>query len=211
MDLARHSINILGIYFSDTLDWGTHVDSIINKANSLLYAFRYLNSKLSRKQFRSLISAHYISKLTYASQVWSGSLTNRLKNRLDSSFFKILRLLCRDFEARKSRLLLLEKSSMQSLRTIFFCRDAKLLHTLCHDLRPEPLAERLLSQCHFLTRLGNRPHFFDYSAKKIGRNSFINRAKYISEMIPFEWPDMSSPLFSIKIKATTPPMLPSKR
>ncbi len=36
-------------------------------------------------------------------------------------------------------------------------------------------------------RQGNRLLFFDSSSKRIGRHSFINRARYISELIPFEW------------------------
>jgi hypothetical protein len=174
----------------------------------MLYAFRYLNSKLSRLQFKSIICALYVSKLTYASQVWSGVLSSRLRNRLDSSYYKVLRLLCRDYKARISRTTLLDKSGMFSLRSMFVCRDAKLLHTLCYNLRPEPLAERLLSQCHFLTRLGNRPHFFNYSARKVSRNSFINRAKYISELIPFDWIDVRPEVFSTKIKSSVPPTLP---
>ncbi len=49
------------------------IDSALSKANSMLYAFRYLNSKLSRSQFKTLINAHFLSKLTYASQVWYGT------------------------------------------------------------------------------------------------------------------------------------------
>ncbi len=29
--------------------------------------------------------------------------------------------------------------------------------------------------------------FNDYSRKKIGRTGFVNRAKYIAELLPFEW------------------------
>ena len=149
------TLKILGIHFSATLDWVTHIDIAINRANSLLYAFRYLNSKLTRKQFKTLINAHFLSKLTYASQVWSGVLSCKLRNRLESCYFKMLRLLCRDYKGRESRSTLLAKSGMVSLRSIFISRDARLLHTFCYNLRPEPIAERLLSQCHFLTRLGN--------------------------------------------------------
>jgi hypothetical protein len=174
----------------------------------LLYAFRYLNSKLTRKQFKTLINAHFLSKLTYASQVWSGVLSCKLRNRLESCYFKILRLLCRDYKGRESRSTLLAKSGMASLRSIFISRNARLLHTFCYNLLPEPIAECLLSQCHFLTRLGNRPHFFDYSNKKIGRNSFINRAKHISELIPFEWSHLNPHSFNCKIKSIIPLILP---
>jgi hypothetical protein len=42
-----------------------------SKANSLLYAFQYLNSKLSRSQFKRLVNANFLSKLVSASQVWN--------------------------------------------------------------------------------------------------------------------------------------------
>ncbi len=64
---------------------------------------------------------------------------------------------------------LLEKTAVTSLGPIFVCKDVKLLHTFCFNLRPEPITERLLSQCHFLTRLGNRPHFFIKARKRLDR------------------------------------------
>ena len=60
------NLKILGVWFSSCLDWNTHVDTAIKKANSMIYALRYLNSKLTRSQFTSLIHAHFLSKLTYA-------------------------------------------------------------------------------------------------------------------------------------------------
>jgi hypothetical protein len=112
------------------------------------------------------------------------------------------RLLCRDFKGRKGRdQLLLDSGST------FVIRDAKLLHTFCSTLTPEPIIERLLSQCHFIARRGNRLFFHDYSTKKISRNSFINRSKYISELIPFEWTNLNCPAFNAKIKSITPPSL----
>ena len=117
---------------------------------------------------------------------------------------KVVRLLCRDFKGLINRQELIDKSGMLSLRSIFLARDAKLLHKLCTKLFPDPLVERLMSQCHILSRRENRLYFYDYSHKKIGRSSFTNRSKYIAELIPFEWIHLNEQLFNTKIKNSLP-------
>jgi hypothetical protein len=195
------TLKILGVLFSHTLDWTSHVNSAMRKANSMIYALRYLNPKLSRDHFRALIHSHFLSYLMYASQTWSGSISLKLKSRLDSCYFKVLRLLCWDFKGKKSRSALLAQSNMISLRAMFYQRDALLIHKLCTTLITDPIVGQLISQCYFTSRLGNRLLFFDYSSKRIGRQSFINRAKLISELIPFEWTHLSAPAFKSKIKS----------
>ena len=201
------NLKILGLHFSCWLDWNFHIDKAIKKANSMIYAFRYLNSSISRSKFIALIHAHFLSKLTYACQVWSGSLTTNLKKRLESCYFKVIWLLCRDFRGKMSRDKLLSESGLKSLRSLFVMRDSKLLHKLCTTLRPEPLIECLLSQCHFQSRQENRLHFYDYGTKKIGRASYINSSKFIAELIPFEWLILSDASFHKKISSILPPNL----
>ena len=198
------NLKILGINFSSNLDWVSHVNSAINKANSMIYALRYLNARISRERLTSIIQAHFISKLTYASQVWSGSLSSCLKKKLESCYFKILRLLCRDNKGKMHRNDLIAASGLKSLRSLLVARDARLLHTLCTTLHPEPLVERLLSQCFYHSRNENKLFFYDYSLRKVGRASFINRAKYIAELIPFEWTHLSVPSFRNALKSILP-------
>jgi hypothetical protein len=91
------TLKIVGVHFSHVMDRIFHANTAIKRANSVLYVLRYLNSKLSRDCFKTLIFAHFINKLTYASLVWSGSIPLKLKRRLDSCHFKVLSLLCRVF------------------------------------------------------------------------------------------------------------------
>ncbi len=76
----------------------------------------------------------------------------------------------------------------------------------CTTLKPDPIIERLISQCYFTSRQGNRLLFFDSAFRKIGRHSFIDQAKLISELIPFEWSHLSPPAFKSKIKAISQPI-----
>jgi hypothetical protein len=71
---------------------------------------------------------------------------------------------------------------MRTLRSMFVERNAKLLHKICTALKPEPVVERLVSECYVKSRLENRLIFYDYSDKKVSRTRFINRAKYIAKL-----------------------------
>ena len=56
-----------------------------------------------------------------------------------------------------------------------------LVNMISPSLFSDPITECLMSQCHVLSGRKNRLFFYDYSIKRIGRSSFINRAKYIAE------------------------------
>ena len=119
-------------------------------------------------QSRTLIHSHFLSRLTYACQVWSGSIGSNIKKRIESCYFKVIRLLCWDFKARKGRDQLLIDSGVISLRSTFIIRDAKLLHTSCTTMTSEPIFKHLLSQCHFIAaRCGNRLFFIITVPKRL--------------------------------------------
>ncbi len=77
------------------------------------------------------------------------------------------------FKGKVSRDTLLCKSGMMSLRSLFLARYIKLLHKLSTELRSEPLNERLMSQSYVQSTCDHRLYFYDYSARKVGRASFI--------------------------------------
>jgi len=182
------------------LDWTPHVSKMIQSVSSLTYAFRILNKNLNRCQFKQIIHSFFISRMSYGCQIWSGNLTKTCKNRIDSCFFRMLRLLNYDFKGRESRQNLVENSNMRSPRSLFIIRDMQLLHKLCTKLATEPLISKLISRAHYNERRPNRLLFFDHSQRKIGRNNFINRARYVAELIPCEWTHMNEISFNRMIK-----------
>ncbi len=90
---------------------------------------------------------------------------------------------------------LLVDSRMRSYRSLFVLTDVKLLHRLWTSLNPEPIIERPLSQCYTQSRQDSKLYFYDCSTRKSIRASFINRAKYIAELKPFEWLQLSDNSF----------------
>ena len=61
---SKSKMKILGIEFKYDLSWDDHIIRTLAKTNSLSYALRFLNSKLSRDWFRKLIHAHVLSRLS---------------------------------------------------------------------------------------------------------------------------------------------------
>jgi len=201
------NLKILGILFDETLDWNPQVEKIIKSCNSLNYALRSLNKYLSRSQFRRIIHAFFISRITYGCQIWSGCLSYSAKKRLESCFYKALRMQVRDFRGELSRITLVNMSGIMSLRSIFILRDTCLLHRLCTSGLCDSLGSLLMAQCHFSVRKPNSLYFFDYSKRKVAKNSFINRAKFIAELIPFEWSHLGQKTFISLMKRMVPKFL----
>ena len=97
-----------------------------------------------------------------------------------------------------------EVAGLRSLTSLFAVADCSLLYKLCVGMGVEPLCERLMAQCHTSNRNPNKLFFFDYSRLWVGRSSFVNRAKLIAELIPFDWLNLSPLAFKNKIKQRFP-------
>ncbi len=167
-------------------------------------SLRYINRHLSRAQFKNVVYAHYISRLTYGSIIWNNLITLKEKTKLGVNLNRVLRLLCRDFAGALSNSDLIKRSSVPLIASLCSVADCTMLHKLCTELSVEPLGVRLLSQCSTSQRFPKKLRFYDYSCTKLGKNSFVNRAKQICEKIPFDWADLSAPIFKSKIRAALP-------
>lgn len=201
------AIKILGVMFDRQLKWNIHASKVVKKCSSMSYSLRLLNNILPRKLHRQVIFSHFISHLMYASPIWASCLTQRDSNKLSSSLNKVLRLHCFDFQKTKSNQTICDESNIRSFRSMRILYDAKMLYKLVTQCDNVGLTSRLTSQSVFLLRFPGRISLVDMSRKRVGRNSFVNRASSICESIPFDWHDMSQPLFDTTMKRRTPACL----
>jgi len=144
-------------------------------------------------------NSHIISLFAYCMPVWGGNLGTVDKRRLNSLLFRVIRMHCRDFSRILSNKELCQRSKIQSLTSIRIQSDALMLFKLTTQPTNLDLTLRLVQQCTFSCRYPEKISFFDYSSKKIGKMSFVNRAKMICELIPFQWLDMSLHQFKSKL------------
>jgi len=198
------SMKILGVLFDRQLNWNAHVAKVIRTCSSVSYSLRVLNNILPRKIHKEVIFSHFISHLTYASPIWGGTISYRNKGKLSSCLNKALRLHCYDFKRELSNEELYAKTGIRSFKSMISINDKKMLFKLVTQPTSLYLTGRLTSQTVLFLRFPGKIGFTDLSRKRIGRNSFINRAKKICESIPFEWTDCSINTFSQRIKKTTP-------
>jgi len=82
--------------------------------------------------------------------------------------------------------------------------DALMMVDVTTSPTNHDLTVRLIQHCTFSSRFPNKILFFDYSFKKVGHSSFVNRAKFVSKLIPFEWIDTAPIDFKRLMTASTP-------
>jgi len=205
---SKDNITVLGVTFEKSLRWSTHVSNVIKKANSTTYSLRMLNLILPRSLHRQVIHSHFLSHLTYASPVWAGCLKVAEIRRMNALVFKVLRQHCFDYTRNLSNRELCVKSNIRSFTSLRIINDTIMLHGLCRNPTNLDLTIRLIQQSFSLPRYPDKLYFFDASQKRIGRSSFVNRSKQISELIPFAWPDIDVNVFKARIKSTVPLYMP---
>ena len=90
------SFKLLGLLISDDLSWNCHVDYVIQKAISRLYALRLLKKAgLSHSDLVNIYCSFIRSRVEYASPAWS-SLTNYLSDLIESIQKRALRIIYPD-------------------------------------------------------------------------------------------------------------------
>jgi len=198
------AVKILGVMFDRQLNWNIHASKVIKECSSLSYSLTLLNNILPRHIHRQVIFSHFISHLMYASPIWASCLTSRDTDRLSACLNKTLRLHCFDFLKTKTNSDLCRESNIRSFKSLRTLYDAKMLFKLVTQCDNLSLTSRLTSQPIFYLRFPGRMSFSDISRKRVGRNSFMNRAKFIAETIPFEWLDMSPTMFALTLKRRMP-------
>jgi len=198
------AVKILGVMFDSQLNWRIQGSKVIKKCSSLSYSLRLLNNILPRNIHRQVIFSHFISHLMYASPIWANCLMVRDTNRLSACLNKTLRLHCFNFLKTKSNSELCKESNIRSFRYLILLYDANMLFKLVTQCDNLSLTSSLTSKSVFFLRSPGRMSFTDLSRKRVGRNSFMNRAKAIGETILFKWINMSPSLFGITLKRTIP-------
>ena len=87
------SFKLLGVLLREDLSWCDHVDYVIKKANSRLYALRMLKKAgLSDKDLVTIYSSFIRSRIEYASPAWS-TLTKGQSDLIESIQRRALRIL----------------------------------------------------------------------------------------------------------------------
>ncbi|CAB4023227.1 RNA-directed DNA polymerase from mobile element jockey, partial [Paramuricea clavata] len=129
---------LLGVWISNDLSWNTHVDMVLKKANSRLYALRLLKKAgLQASDIVQIYISFIRSRIEYASPVWS-SIPKSLSDILESVQKRALRIAYPDLLYDEA----LEISNLQYLSTRRDISCKKFVESLRRDVSPyNPLTQ----------------------------------------------------------------------
>jgi len=104
-----------------------------------------------------------------------------------SIYFKILRVLARDFNFTLNRQRLLKRTGLEDIRIIYTKRSSMFLFKIIQSLEPTNLACFLLSKSYENDRSLGKISFFETSLNKVGKKSFSNSARDTVNKWRFDW------------------------
>jgi len=196
---SKSTIKVLGLLFDNNLRWQSQVKKILSRTRSVTFALRYLRRHLSLSEIKPVIYAQVVSRMAYGAPVWYHYLNFRQKAQLRSAFFRILRVLSRDFNLKLNRNGLLQVCDMDHIDNILFKRSSNFLFNLIFNLVPNDLAVKLLQRGYFNDRNVGKLHFFDCSSSKIGKACITNMASEIVSRWDFDWFFLTPDVFKLKL------------
>jgi len=172
----------------DNLSWKDQVEKIIKDSRKLLYALRFLNKNVDKEVIQKVFKAQVVSKMTNGASVWSHRLSYTLRARLRSAYYKIPRVLLRDFDMKYNRSTVAKLMCQEEIDQILFKGTSTMLFKLITQMTPAcDLATTVLSTCFFNERTPGRLSFFDTSCTHIGRACISNASKNIVKEWEFDW------------------------
>jgi len=195
------SMKMLGIYVDASLKWDTLIEKQVAKCRSYIFTLRYLRKHLSEKETLTIVKSHIISRLTYACPAWSHSLGFNLRAKLRSVYYRVIRVVLRDFDFKLNRTGLLRVSGLESIDQILFMRSTVFLFNLIQSLQPTELALRILSKIYTNERTPGRLTLFDTSRTRVGTMCITNSAKNLVDQWNFDWLELSTQTFKSSLRA----------
>lgn len=188
---SKKNLKALGLTLDKKLSWSDHVENVIKGCRALTFGLRYVRNNVEPEVMQSIIRSQVISRISYRAAIWSHRLNYQLRARIRSAYFKILRIMTRDFEFKLNRGALLLKTNQEDIDTIFFKRTSVALFRMINSIQPSELSTTILSKSYYNVRTPNRLSFFDASRTKFGKASLSNVARSIVKDWNFDWLSLS--------------------
>jgi len=140
----------------------------------------------------------------YGAPVWGDGVSSTDIRRIDTMLFKVMRQHLGDYQRVLSNWEICQRTRLRNFKSMRKISNAVMLHKFVTEPNHNTyITERLIMQSTFSARQRDQIRFFDFSSRRVGRSSFINRLKEINESMPPLWFEMSKPLLKIKIKECT--------
>ena len=197
---SKKSMNVLGVHFDTKLNWQTHTQMAITKAQKALQAIKLIRKSFTKQELRTLIISNYYSILFYNSVIWLiPSLTRTTKTQLLSASAKPLKLCYPTYNNLISYERLHETQNRATPTAIINYNHA----LLCYQVYNSENSTKDWLDIHFNQNFNNRNHnvnFHDTSSNKQGKNIISNRLSVINNKIPYAWLNLPFGTFKLNCR-----------
>ncbi len=195
------TMKALGITLQSDLKWNGHLDAIIPKSQSKLSLLRKIRPQLTMEQFLTISTSQIFSTTYYAAPVWLNcTLSSKLWKKITSFHYRVMRVACRDFKARKKRTVIDTQCKRDTPKMWADYISASTAIKCVRDSEPRLLADEIKSGWTTERRRDN-PRFFDDSIRQSGRHNFSNRLKLLNDIQdPWYFPPPTNDAIRIFLK-----------
>jgi len=198
---SSESMKMLGMIVDKRLTWEMHMHKTIAKIRSIIFSLRYVRKNLSLSDTLKVVRAQVVSRLTYGSPAWSNVISYKLRAKLKSVFYLVLRTVIRDFQFKMNRRTLSRVAKIEDIEVILFKRTSVFLFNIINNLTPTNLAGMMLSRAYFNERQPNRVFFTDQSRTKAGKISLLNSISNYTTKWDFDWLGLTKNEFKNNLRA----------
>ena len=195
------TMKALGVTLQSDLKWDGHLASVIPKSQSKLSLLRKIRPLLTMEQFLTISTSQVFSTAYYATPVWLNcTLSSKLWKKITSFHYRVMRVACRDFKARKKRILIDKQCKRATPKMWGDYISASTAIKITRDSEPRLLADDIRSNWTIEKRRAN-PRFFDDSIRQPGRHIFSNRLKHLNDLQnPWHHPPPSNDIIRVLLK-----------
>jgi len=197
---SKRSMKALGITFSDTMSWKTHIDNIVAKSASVVNNIKFLRRWIDMESALKVVTSQYFGLAYYASPVWmTPDIPCQSWKKLNSLHYRAIRAAVRDLKQEISRPML---DTISQRATPAQWARYTVASTAIHLVNNSTtrLAKDLKNKMYINDRMPQRCRFFNSARTKIGKQCFINRLDCVNSL-NFNWlGDYSDDYIRINLK-----------
>jgi len=179
---------VLGINFSQNLDWTKQTLVAIGKVNGYIRGLQTIKKSLTKEIALKLITAFYFSMVYYGSVVW---MTPDLKYKnwrlLEAAHYRVMMPAIQDYSRSLMREKIDEQCNWATPREWAAYDSSSMAIKVVEKETPRWLNSDLRSTLYMNDRRRPRSTFLDRSRTKIGKQCFKNRLNSIFKCINFDW------------------------
>ncbi len=185
--VTKQQINVLGVIFDSKLNWSSHVESCIKKANKALNAIKIIRKFFRTNELINIVTSNFYSILFYNSEIWHlPTLDRNLRHSLFTASANALKI-CHHYP--NELISYYNYHKMSDRATPEMMCNYKLALSLYKTMNNQ-FPETEWTHLNFNQILTSRQSMFATKRadkSRVGINCLTNRFVHLNNKIPLEW------------------------